>query len=269
MFMKFFIFLLLIFFSVQITAERPLVFSPDFSGDTTIISAGTNLIPLCTHPNDPRCINQWSQQAVPLAVYSRGMGSLPQFQHFLPVFIPSRITGKNLQDDEDWEVFTPSFSYSSRSRSRKRSRRSERQESETEESQESKESDKEKPISEQVKGETLKTKQEVPDVSQKITIENKTPKEKDKPVVKDIKKPKVVAKKPKKKVSETFLKDKKAIQKLDETQETLKKPFKISDKKPPVLKTKKTKKDFTVKQIKPGTITADKTKQKKGDIKKI
>ena len=187
MFMRFFSFLLLVFFSIQITAENPLVFSPDFSGSTSIISAGTNLVPLCTHPNDPTCISQWSQQAVPLAMHSGEAGNFPQFQYFFPVFIPSRMASKDLEeDDKDWEVFTPSFSYSSRFRSRRWSGKSKRQKLESKDSEKTK---KDQPAPEKVKKEASEKKQSVPGTGKTMDAKDKIFKKMDEMEAEDKKNP--------------------------------------------------------------------------------
>ena len=117
MYIKFLGFLLMFAFSINVMAN-PIVFIPNFSGQPVAIPSGTPLIPLCNNPMDPSCIPQWSQQAVPLAVYPQGVSS-PQFQFFLPAFMP---TGRGIQENpersDEWKVFTPSFSSSFRSERR-------------------------------------------------------------------------------------------------------------------------------------------------------
>ena len=119
MYIKFLGFLLMFAFSINVMAN-PNVFIPNFSGQPVAIPSGTPLIPLCNNPMDPSCIPQWSQQAVPLAVYPQGVSSSsPQFQFFLPAFMP---TGRGIQANpersDEWKVFTPSFSSSFRSERR-------------------------------------------------------------------------------------------------------------------------------------------------------
>ena len=113
MFIRILYVLLLVFFSSEMTAN-PAVFTPDFSRTPILIPSGTTLLPLCNNPMDPLCMSQWSQQAVPLAVFPEGIGFNPQFQYFMPAFIADKIIGKNPKGDKDWEVWAPSFSSSFR-----------------------------------------------------------------------------------------------------------------------------------------------------------
>jgi len=106
-------FLLMLFFSLSV-AGNPAVFTPGFSGHPVAVPSGTPLMPLCSNPMDPSCIPQWSQHAIPLAVYPQGVSS-PQFQFFLPAFMPAGLLQENLEESDDWEIFTPSFSSSFRS----------------------------------------------------------------------------------------------------------------------------------------------------------
>ena len=113
-------FLLAIFFSTEIMAN-PTLFTPDFSGTPLPISAGTTLLPLCNSFMGPLCIDQWSQQAVLMAVDPGISGEIPSFQYFLPAFIPSGTVNENLIGDDDWELWSPS-SFSKRKRRERKSR---------------------------------------------------------------------------------------------------------------------------------------------------
>lgn len=110
MYIRFSGFLLMLAFSLSVMAN-PAVFTPDFSGRPATIPSGIPLIPLCNNSMDPSCIPQWSQHAVPLAVYPQGVSS-PQFQFFLPAFVPTGVIQENPERSNDWQVFTPSFSSS-------------------------------------------------------------------------------------------------------------------------------------------------------------
>ncbi len=105
-------------------AGNPAVFTPDFSGAPVAVPAGAPLMPLCDDPSSPLCVNQWSQQAIPLAVYPQG-AARPQFQYFLPAFLPVGAVDENPAKSADWTVFRPSFSSSfSRRRDRRRNQKS-------------------------------------------------------------------------------------------------------------------------------------------------
>ena len=129
MIIRLFAFLLGLFFFTVILAMGQASWTPDFSGNPVFIPQGAPLTPLCQPQIDPSCIGQWSGQAVPLTVYPPA-GTAPQFQYFLPAFIPEALTLENPEEDEDWELWTPSFS-SSYTR-RKRERRERRAEEERE-----------------------------------------------------------------------------------------------------------------------------------------
>ena len=110
-YIKLFKFLFLFLFFVPALASPPVFFKPDFTGTPTAIPSGTMVLPLCSNPMDPRCMSQWSQQAIPLAVHPGATGSSPQFQYFLPSFIPSGVLQGSPENNEEWEVLNfPSFS---------------------------------------------------------------------------------------------------------------------------------------------------------------
>ena len=109
------LFFLFILFSPGLTAQNPLLFKPDFNGQSVFIPQGTNITPLCSDPSSPMCFNQWTSQAVPLASYFSNQAS-PQFSYFLPSFVPLG-TAENPENDAGWEeIYIPAFSSSSRRR---------------------------------------------------------------------------------------------------------------------------------------------------------
>ena len=66
---------------------------------------GTQIIPLCNSINPLLCITQWGYQALPLAYQQSG--ALPQYQSYLPTFVPSGTTvNEDPAESDDWEMFT-------------------------------------------------------------------------------------------------------------------------------------------------------------------
>ena len=102
-------------FSSSLTAENPYLFQPDFSGQALPISQGTSIVPLCADPSSPLCFTQWTQQALPLASYFPNFAS-PQYNYFIPSFIPIRAVDSPENNDEWEEFYLPNFSSSSRRR---------------------------------------------------------------------------------------------------------------------------------------------------------
>lgn len=121
MLIRFFGFLLALFFFSVIAANPNAVFQPDFSGKPVFLPQNTPIIPLCNNPLDPSCMNQWSHQAIPLAVTGPGTGMIPTMNLFVPSFIPSGIIYDSIGDNENWRTYTPP-SFSSRKRRRRRHR---------------------------------------------------------------------------------------------------------------------------------------------------
>lgn len=122
--------LLFLIFSLKSHANPP-VFVPDFSGAPMPLSAGTAVLPLCSSPMDPLCLSQWSQQAMPLAVYPGPAGHSPNFQYFFPTLIPSEIATESPIGDKDWEFWRPSSSFRKKRRRRSRDREDKKAESAT------------------------------------------------------------------------------------------------------------------------------------------
>ncbi len=108
-----------IFFSWAVNGAD-IMFNPNFNGTPTWIPAGAPVVPLCEYPGDPSCMGQWSGQALPLAVYPTD-SAIPQFQYFLPAFLPTSAETEEIEDD-DWEPWTPPRRYR---RGRASSRRAE------------------------------------------------------------------------------------------------------------------------------------------------
>ena len=80
-------------------------FRPNFSATPQMLLQGTHIIPLCNYMNPLLCANQWSYQALPLSYQQPGV--LPQYQNFLPVFVPNNtVVEKDPAKSEDWEMFT-------------------------------------------------------------------------------------------------------------------------------------------------------------------
>lgn len=132
MFIRVLGFLLLVFLPLKVIANPAIAFSPNFNGLSVPMTAGTNILPLCSSPLDPLCVNQWSQQAMPLALHPSAMGAMPQYQYFLPSFVPSGFVDSSPIDDENWKFWMPD-SYSSSYSSRRRRDRESRDESSKEE----------------------------------------------------------------------------------------------------------------------------------------
>ena len=108
---RFFIFLFVILFSLKLWAN-PLFLNPNLGRQPLPISAGTQLQPLCFGPPS-QCIQQWSQQAFPMAVYSNTSSHIPsQYQFFLPAILPSDAIYENPEGDKNWKALD---SYSSSS----------------------------------------------------------------------------------------------------------------------------------------------------------
>ena len=106
----------------------PELFQPDFSGKPAPLPKGTPLRPLCAHPGSPSCLPQWSHQARPLAVHSKGpAGQVPQHEYFMPAFIPSSgPVSINPVGNPQWRQLTlpmPRLDDSKPKRRRSRSRR--------------------------------------------------------------------------------------------------------------------------------------------------
>ena len=95
--------LIFLLFSISLKAENPYLFKPNFNGQPVFVPQGANIVPLCSDPSNPICFSQWTHQAVPLANYLPG-DSLPQYNYFLPSFIPVSLA-ENPEEDEDWEEF--------------------------------------------------------------------------------------------------------------------------------------------------------------------
>ena len=115
-------------------SQNPFLFQPDFSGKSVFVPQGTNITPLCTDPSSPLCFSQWTNQAIPMASYTPNV-SMPQYNYFLPAFIPSASPAvvQNPENDSDWEkIYIPSFSTSS-SRGSRYSRDSGREKDQEEE----------------------------------------------------------------------------------------------------------------------------------------
>ena len=112
--LKYFI-LSFILFSPSLMAQNPLLFNPDFSGKPLFIPQGANIMPLCSDPSNPNCFSQWTHQAIPLASYFPNL-NLPQYNYFLPSFIPIGLA-ESPENNEEWEeIYIPSLPRSSRKR---------------------------------------------------------------------------------------------------------------------------------------------------------
>ena len=107
------------------TPASPLAVSPNFTQPVLNMPAGTVIQPLCSSPLDPLCLHEWSQMAEPMAVYPTAEGQMPEFQYFLPAFLPSQISSEDPSNSENWERLRFSSSYRSRG-GRSSSRRSRR-----------------------------------------------------------------------------------------------------------------------------------------------
>ena len=110
--------LFLLGFFTQIAFSNPL-FYPHFASKPSFFPQNTRIIPLCQGPLNGYCINQWTQQAIPLGVHR--LANPPQMQYHLPFFIPSPLE-RLIEDfhEEEWDIL-PSFSDENRSFFRNRS----------------------------------------------------------------------------------------------------------------------------------------------------
>lgn len=80
-------------------------FRPNFTATPQMLLQGANIIPLCNYVNPLLCVQQWSYQALPLSYQQPGV--LPQYQNFLPIFVPNNtVVEQDPAESEDWEMFT-------------------------------------------------------------------------------------------------------------------------------------------------------------------
>ena len=79
-------------------------FKPNFAATPQMLLQGTNILPLCNYVNPLLCINQWSYQAIPLSYQQPGV--LPQYQNYLPIFVPNAFVEEDPAVSEDWEMFS-------------------------------------------------------------------------------------------------------------------------------------------------------------------
>ena len=96
-----------IFLFFMESLANPFVFNPNFNGQSISLPKGRPLMPLCTHPGSPLCINQWAYQAVPMAVNRAGMGTFPRMHLFVPTFLPSRVVPGIRVRDKNWNTYSP------------------------------------------------------------------------------------------------------------------------------------------------------------------
>lgn len=104
-----------LFYSASLFAQD--WFQPDFKQNPIFFSQGQILIPLCADPLDPICIDQWSQQGLPMALQVEGGTShVFKYQYFMPALIfdeeiPEGLRAKDIKESKNWKPLKlPSFS---------------------------------------------------------------------------------------------------------------------------------------------------------------
>ena len=91
---------------------RPQIFSilnPDFNKAVTPVPKGTKLQLICANREQKiLCVDEWSKQAVPLAVYSDKLSQDSEYKYFLPTIRPSSgINYKSPVGDKNWRPYVP------------------------------------------------------------------------------------------------------------------------------------------------------------------
>ena len=117
----FILFILFLVLSPESIGQPIYSFSPNYLGQVSVVPQQTPLIPICSNPGSPLCINQWTHQAVPLSVIQNNQ---THSKFFLPSFIPNRILPNNLSMEGWKKLFIPITR--KRSKRYKRSNRSNR-----------------------------------------------------------------------------------------------------------------------------------------------
>ena len=83
--------------------SRPVVppYYPNFSKPISILPQGTPVIPICSVNSPSACFKQWTNQAIPFSI-QQGGGS-PQFNYFVPSFVPDTRIRSNSIDKKGWK----------------------------------------------------------------------------------------------------------------------------------------------------------------------
>ena len=120
------LFILFLVLSPESIGQPIYNFSPNYSGQVSVVPQQTPVIPICSNLGSPLCVHQWTHQAVPLSVIQNNQ---TQSKFFLPSFIPNRILPNNLSMAGWKKLFIPITRKSSkRSKRSKRYNRSNRRE---------------------------------------------------------------------------------------------------------------------------------------------
>ena len=112
---RFLVFLLFVFLPLNLWANPGLLLNPNLNQLPMPIPAGTQLQPLCFGP-PVQCAQQWSQQAVPMAMYSNNSQIPAQYQFYLPALLHSSGDYSNPEGDKNWRPWDPFGDSSSSSR---------------------------------------------------------------------------------------------------------------------------------------------------------
>ena len=119
--MRIWIFVFLLLVPLPAWAEPIIFLKPDLHKQPKVLSSGTKAQPWCVNPKAKDCLWQWSQQAVPMAVYSSESSQIPSYQFFLPILIPSKSSNTKSEGLEHWRPYLFSKGWSDKASNEKSS----------------------------------------------------------------------------------------------------------------------------------------------------